>query len=387
MEDGSNECYFDPEEYPFYQTIKKLLYAFGDTLKNNHKTIIFFHEFIKKWLIGMSKLITECEFKKILEHLYSYEYSKYHTYKRLKVKNNFNSNLGDLMVDGEDDVLIDLDDKKDFIDNLFEEKDNEYYENLNYQDERTKDMTQQEYIDYNICRTQSFLIRGKKVFLNYMNNIIPNIPFELKDQNNLELITFIMKEIIHKIVKQAIKSKNPDNKLFVLKYPLLVSDVEDSVNQELETIDSFFEDFHNSLYLIKEFKKKRLSKDNNKNVKIKKDGNNLSIIIKKYIFLDDSEAFKKMRIIAEDRVSELVKNLGKNRKKEKHIAMNIDEIGNYYEYFLMRDYFKIISRDKIEYTQAGLRKINKKYFLTKLAQWLNYTNIERDLVINEYNNI
>jgi hypothetical protein len=389
MEDGENEYYFDPEEYPYYHTIKKLLYAFGDTLKNNHRTIIFFHDFLRRWLTSIAKVITECEFKKVLDHLYSYEYVKFHNYKKLKIKNNFN-NEEELIVDndGDGDVLIELDEKKDFIENLFEEKDHDYYENLIYQDERTKNMLEHEYIEYNICRTQSFLSKGKKIFINYLTNILTsNLPSELKDQNNLELITFLIKEIMHKIVKQAIRSKNPENKLFILKYPLLVSDVEELANQEIDTIESFLNDFYNSIYLIKEFKKKKLSKDNNKNVKIKKEGDKFTVVIKKFIFLEDCDNFKKIKTIAESRLTELVKKLNTNKKKGGQMTSDIDEISNYYEYFLMKDHFTIISLNKVQYTFTNLRKINKKFFISKLNKWLNMSTYERNIIISEYNNI
>ena len=82
-----DEIFFDAEEYPYYQTIRKLLYAFGDTYKNNPRTIIYMHDFVKKWLLLIIRIISDCEFKKIMEHLYSYEYSKFFNYKKLKFKN------------------------------------------------------------------------------------------------------------------------------------------------------------------------------------------------------------------------------------------------------------------------------------------------------------
>lgn len=89
----------DPEEYPYYQTIKKLLYAFGDCYKNNPRTIVYMHDFVKKWLILIIKIISECEFKKIMEHLYSYEYSKFFNYKKLKLRNCIKADIdeGDLV--------------------------------------------------------------------------------------------------------------------------------------------------------------------------------------------------------------------------------------------------------------------------------------------------
>jgi hypothetical protein len=383
MDDG--ECYFDLVDYPYYHTIKKLLYAFGDTVKSNHKTIILFHDFIKKWLIEIGKLVQECEFKKVLEHLYSFEIAKYNTSKKLSIKNNFN-NMEEIIVDNDEDVLIDLDERRDFIDNIFEDKDSEYYENLIYQDERTKKMTEQEYIEYNMCRTQSFMSKNKKIFLNYLTTLMPNLPYDLKDQSNMELVSFLIKELIHKIVKQAIKNKNPENKLFILKHPLLVCDVEELINQELDTIESFLSDYYNSIYLIKEFKKKRVSKDNNKNVKVRKDGHRITLIIKKFVFLDDSETFKKYKKLAENKLTSLIKKLSSGRNKEKQTQV-IEEIANYYEYFLMKDYFTILSRDKVQYNPSNLRKINKKYISTKLKQWLSLSTYEREIVINEYNNI
>jgi hypothetical protein len=387
MDDGDTECYLDLEDYPYYHTIKKLLYAFGDTLKNNHKTIILFHEFVKKWLIEIGKLANECEFKKVLEHLYSYEVGKYNTYKKLKIKNNFNNE--DEMIVEDDDVLIDLDEKKDFIENIFEDKDSEYYENLTYQDERTKGMTDQEYIDYNVCRTQSFMNKGKKAFLNYLQTLMPNLCLELKDQCNLDLISFLLKELMHKIVKQAIKNKNPEGKLFILKHPLLPHDVEALVDLGIETIESFLSDYYNSIYLIKEFRKKRGNgKENNKNVKIRKEGDCVTIVIKKFVFLDDSETFKKFKKAAENKLLTLVRRLTSGgRKREKQITAEIDEISNYYEYFLMKDYFKVINKTEVQYNPTNLKKINKKYIITKLKQWLSLTSYDRELDINEYNNI
>ena len=73
--------------------MKKLLYSFGDTYTNERRTVIYLHDFMQKWLISINKIIVDCEFKKIMEHLYSYEYSKFFNYKKLKFKNcNKNNN-------------------------------------------------------------------------------------------------------------------------------------------------------------------------------------------------------------------------------------------------------------------------------------------------------
>jgi hypothetical protein len=86
----------DPEEYPYFQTVKKLLYAFGDCFKNNPRTIKYLHDFVKKWLILIIKIISDCEFKKIMEHLYSYEYSKFFNYKKLKLRNCIKADVDEI---------------------------------------------------------------------------------------------------------------------------------------------------------------------------------------------------------------------------------------------------------------------------------------------------
>jgi hypothetical protein len=68
---------------------------------------------------------------------------------------------------GEDEI-------KDPVQNIFEEKDEYYNENLSFQDARTKTMTETEYIEYISCRTTSFLSRGRKLFSNYLaGNLSP----------------------------------------------------------------------------------------------------------------------------------------------------------------------------------------------------------------------
>ena len=84
------------ENNPYLNTMKKLMYAFGDMYKNDTKSVIYLNNFLKKWykinknrFIILIKILLDCEFKKIIEHLFSHEYSKYFTYKKLKFKNNF----------------------------------------------------------------------------------------------------------------------------------------------------------------------------------------------------------------------------------------------------------------------------------------------------------
>lgn len=424
------------------------------------------------------------------------------------------------------------------IENIFEEKDELYYENLAFQDLRTRKMKEAEYLEYINCRIQSFLTRGKKLFLNYLQNIVTssnifnnnsnsnrvissntnnkflnttkipsnnnrsflnksinnvnykindindedlillqssenfhnnsyfnndniyktgdnsynnlnnyadnslNIPYELKDQGNLELTCFIVKEIMHKIIKQAIKNKSPEKKLELLRYALAVEDIEKFASEELEKLEQFLQDYSESIYLMKELKKKKFCKHNNKNVKIKKNKKSFYVIIKKYIFLDKKEAdfFRKNRKKMEEKVSnnfkflfnEYINNINKSRRQKLHrntsnsgrnnvkinknfqsekipqiqndltilqedrnLLKEIDKkylleflhINHYYEFYLFKDILKEITDQIVLILFTKIKKITKKYFANKLETWLNYDEISRKLIINEFNTI
>jgi len=229
----------DTDEYPFYQVIKKLLYAFGDVFETDSGTVIFMHEFLKKWLINLIKILNECEVKKVLEHLFSFEYAKYFKYKKIKSKNKINivdnmNGIGDIGIFSEEsqievggykiskdskgsfmdvesimsefevntkqmvnnnlnsfndvintcdnnkknlyEELLDYDEdmeeekktKTDNFENIFEDKNDSYYENLMFQDMRTENMKEHEYLYYINCRTSSFFTKNKKI-LTYIN--------------------------------------------------------------------------------------------------------------------------------------------------------------------------------------------------------------------------
>jgi hypothetical protein len=389
MEDNNENCEYDINEYPYYITIKKLLYAFGDCYRPNHKTVLYFHDFIKKWLIAVGKMISECEMKKVLDHLYSFEYSKFHNYKKLKIK-NCNDSEDENEKKDDDDILIDIDEEKGgILDNLLEDKDENYFENLAFQDERTKNMNDVEYMEYNNCRTQSFLTKGKKNFINFLQNIIPNTPYEFRDQNNLEFISFLLKEILHKVIKQAIKNRNPDKKLIVVEQALQISEIEELATYELELIDSFMNDYYNSIYLIKEFKKKKFDKENNKNVKVKKKGNSFFVIIKKFIFLDDCDNFKKIKKKSEKKILEYAKSFTQGNNKKDSITIPKQEfIQNYplinpYEYFLLKELLSEDQEDNITLKLTSARKMNKKYLNTKLKEWLSLP--DRSDIAKEFN--
>ena len=61
------------------------------------------------------------------------------------------------------------DENKDPVQTIFEDKDENYFENLSFQDSRTKSMSESEYLEYISCRTTSFLSRGRKLLFNYLS--------------------------------------------------------------------------------------------------------------------------------------------------------------------------------------------------------------------------
>ncbi len=408
------------------------------------------------------------------------------------------------------------------IKNIFDFQDEYYEENLVFQDLRTQKMSEAEYLEYINCRIQGFLTRGKKLFLNYLQNIITsanlfksqnnkiyknnlinsnnkmrncnrnivtninysinnindedlienekvennfynnynnntsaklysnefgsnykymqdnsfNVPFELKDQGNLELICFILKEIMSKIIKNAIKNKNHEKKLILLRYPLNVEDIDNFGMEELDKLEHFLSDYSISIYLMKEFKKKKFCKLNNKNVKIKKIKNNFYVIIKKYIFLYDEEAeyFRKNRKNMEEKVNnqfkflmtEFIKlnNINKKRKNSLNIKNksktkkinNFNKNGNdqsiqleeernllkemnkkyllkylnikhYYEFYLLKDIIREVDNENFAINFIKLKNITKRYYGKKFENWINMEDIDRLFIKNELNNI
>ena len=83
-----NESDIDKEELIYFSSIKKIMFAFGDTFNSNNKTILYMENFIREFLINLGKILNECDFKKIIEHFFNYEYEKLHNYKKLKFRNN-----------------------------------------------------------------------------------------------------------------------------------------------------------------------------------------------------------------------------------------------------------------------------------------------------------
>ena len=284
------ETLINQENYPYYATIKKMIYSFGDVKEPNKITVIKISNFVNKYISLLIKIVQECEFKKIIECFYKEEKNRFDTIKKFRHKSLFsnfynkndienfflendnnikdnenliinteNNNEENYMDDSLDDLKIfgeEDGENNNLIEKEIEPKNYEdetkkiHYlkiEELNreialFQDKRTELMDQKTYEEYIKCRQINFLSRGKKYFLNYLQNIANDenkIPNEFKEWNNVEFIAFILNEEIKKIIINSIKEKNPNKKLFILTQPLLPEDVDYNIQKELSVLSDF----------------------------------------------------------------------------------------------------------------------------------------------------
>jgi len=505
MNEDNNQLIINHEEYPFYTTIKKIMYSFGDVKEPNKKTIVKISNFINNYISLLIQIIQECDYKKIIEYLYKAEKEKLDSIKKYKHKsffgnnifskkeidlnffginsnneeNNTNNNIFDidesldeLNFYGEDEennennenienkennennennenkniekeIINNIDNKNDLnlnfekeynyenkknknMFNLFNnEKDDTNIELALFQDKRTELMDSKTYEEYIKCRQQNFLSRGKKYFLNFLQNFAKEekFPNEFKESNNIELISFILNEEIKKIITNSIRNKHPNKKLFILTQPLSPEDIEIFCEKEIQILSNFLNHFHNDILMINEFKKKKINnKIYNKNAKVKNGKNGeLYLIIKKFAFIHDkeeSEFLSKMKSISETQVingilklrEQLVKaknqkinmreglrnnKINHNKQNTKFIGIKemIDFIGvdNYYEYFLCKDYIRYINLEEIKMNEFNsylsmLNKINKKKISAKFDEWLNLNPEQKQEIKNEFKN-
>ena len=436
----------DQNEYPYYASIRKIMYSFGDTSEPNSDTAMYMHDFIKQFIKNFAKLINECEYKKIIEHFFSYEYEKFHNYKKLKFKNNIitgETNINDNSDDEkgkktkDNDLLLNEEDfeldanknennESNNMKSLINEKNNVYTENTMFQCERTENMDTKQYYEFFSCRQHNFLSNGKKQFMSYIQSLLgKDFPNELNEFSNIEFVAFILKEEIRKVVTEAIKAKHPEKKLFILHHPLDVSDIETFCIKENENLTSFLNDYYGDMYLIQEFKKKNpsIDKNSNRNIKVKKsDGGQIILIVKKYGLITDeeeSEYLKRIKKISDLQVmnailmlkdkyikirNEKCKNKRamknqlppENDSKENVISikdwMSYLLIENYYEYFLIREYLHEMNVDSVRLSEllsriSVLNKVNKRIISNKFNTWIQMTKEEKDSIKNEFNNI
>ena len=468
--DNDDDILINQENHPFYTTIKKMIYSFGDVKEPNKLTIIKISNFINKYISYLIKIIQECDYKKIIEHFYKEEKNKLDSIKKFRHKSlfiNFYDNEKKNEIENcfceNDNINDNNEDNYDMEDSLNElkifceedednknktEKENEYkindsindahyinkdnliykeIEELNreialFQDKRTELMEQKTYEEYIKCRQINFLSRGKKFFQNFLqNNFVEEekFPNELKESSNTELIAFILNEEIKKIIINSIKEKNPNKKLFILTQPLSPEDIDFFIQKELSVLSNFLEQFHNDIFMINEFKKKKMNnKFYNKFTKVKHGKNGeILLVIKKYIFIkdpDECEFLSKNKQSSEIQVingilklrEQLIKiknqkinnreglRKNKNNDKKKYfigIKEMIDYIGvdNYYEYFLCKNYVKDINLEEIKTNELNnyismLNKVNKKKICSKFQEWLNMSNEEKNEIKQEF---
>lgn len=484
MNQDNNDTLINHDEYPYYSTIKKMMYSFGDVKEPNKKTIIRISDFINKYICLLIQIIQECDYKKIIEYLYKQEKEKLDSIKKYKHKSflmnnifnkkeidqnffgannegNNNNDMSDLdesldelnmygdendenkknIINNDNDIDNDNEISFNKEENNFENKNNKKNISFNiinkekdennkeitlFQDKRTELMDAKTYEEYIKCRQQNFLTRGKKFFLNFLQNFVKDdkFPNELKENNNLELIAFILNEEIKKIITNSIRNKHPNKKLFIITQPLSPEDIELSYQKEIQILSNFLNCFHNDIYMINEFKKKKLSnKIHNKNTKIKNGKNGeIYLIIKKFAFIHDkeeSEFLSKMKSISETQVingilklrEQLVKaknhklnmreglrNNNKNNTQQNNKFIGIKEmidfigVDNYYEYYLCKDYIRNINLDQIKMNEFNsylsmLNKINKKKICSKFDDWLNMSPEEKQEIKKEFKNL
>ena len=70
MNKDTDDILINQENHPFYTTIKKMVYSFGDVKEPNKLTIIKISNFVNKYISYLIKIIQECDFKKIIEYFY-----------------------------------------------------------------------------------------------------------------------------------------------------------------------------------------------------------------------------------------------------------------------------------------------------------------------------
>ena len=476
MSKDTDDILINQENHPFYTTIKKMVYSFGDVKEPNKLTIIKISNFVNKYISYLIKIIQECDFKKIIEYFYKEEKNKLDSIKKFRHKsffinfydnekknlmendiyeqdniNNKTNNINNEeenydMEDSLDELKIfgeDEEDNKSKIEKEFDYKMNESIsdikqinndnlmyreiEELNreialFQDKRTELMDQKTYEEYIKCRQINFLSRGKKFFQNFLQNNFTEeekFPNELKESSNIELIAFILNEEIKKIVINSIKGKNPNKKLFILTQPLTPDDIDLYIQKELSTLSNFLEKFHNDIFMINEFRKKKINnKVYNKFTKVKHGKNGeILLVIKKYIFIKDPEEcefLSKYKQTSEVQIingilklrEQLIKvknqkiNNREGLRKDKNIEKNkcvigikemIDFIGvdNYYEYFLCKNYVRDINVEQIKINELNsylsmLNKVNKKKICSKFEEWLNLSQEEKNEIKKEF---
>lgn len=330
--------------YPLNLGIKKLLFAYGDYIYPCKSTIIFIHKKINIWFKSILNIIDKCEYNTVLDHLYSKEYFKFNEFKKYKNKstannkinnldisntnnsdasynNNNNNNVNNignensesedllsLFSNNNDNYIESKNDNELIRDNnilLTEEFNDDYKEILEFENERAKVLSKDLYLELCDAKSIAFGGKNKKYFIKYLsdiaykNNIINVINNELKDNNCIDLLSFIIKKRIKNVVIKANKNRN-NNSLKILTSPILINEIDTLIDEENKYLEEFINDLSKSIYLMDSFikrsnklisstnnnKKSKLISNNNinnKNINIINNDNKIIIEIKKRI--------------------------------------------------------------------------------------------------------
>ena len=133
MNKDGDDILINQESHPFYTTIKKMIYSFGDVKEPNKLTIIKISNFVNKYISLLIKIIQECDFKKIIEYFYKEEKNKLDSIKKFKHKSLFmnfyendnNTNeIEDIIKNNNEDNYEELDDSINEL-KIIEEKEKE----------------------------------------------------------------------------------------------------------------------------------------------------------------------------------------------------------------------------------------------------------------------
>ena len=171
MNQDNSEYNINHEEYPFFTTLKKIMYSFGDVKNPNEKTIVKISTFINNYISLLIQIIQECDYKKIIEHLYKAEKEKLDSIKKFKHKSFFTN---------------DIFNKKEINLNLFgENNDENNNKNMSDLDDSLDELNiygeaEENYEDKNIG------VEKDKEKINSINNIDNNIDNSKIDDNNID---------------------------------------------------------------------------------------------------------------------------------------------------------------------------------------------------------
>ena len=306
--------------YPLNLGIKKLLFAYGDYIYPCKSTIIFIHKKINIWFKSILNIIDKCEYNTVLDHLYSKEYFKFNEFKKYKNKstannkinnldisntnnsdasynNNNNNNVNNignensesedllsLFSNNNDNYIESKNDNELIRDNnilLTEEFNDDYKEILEFENERAKVLSKDLYLELCDAKSIAFGGKNKKYFIKYLsdiaykNNIINVINNELKDNNCIDLLSFIIKKRIKNVVIKANKNRN-NNSLKILTSPILINEIDTLIDEENKYLEEFINDLSKSIYLMDSFIKRsnKLISSTNNNKKLKLISNN-----------------------------------------------------------------------------------------------------------------